>query len=160
MDSNISFDPTKLSDTEKAFLKAKLDIHTYDEEDPDGCKVFKLKSCKKYTTKIGNNRKSVNYKVPQWCIGSTIRRHFGQKRRMFNPSAIAYSLEHGVVLYKKSDMDLSHLCGYTLCLNPDHLTQESHSYNLSRRTCHASRGIPWVCRHIPQCIIKTVDMKK
>ena len=141
-------------------MKAKLEL-AYDGEDPDGCKVFKLKSRKWSTiTKIGNNRKSVNYKVPQWCIGSTIRRHFGQKRRMFNPSAIAYSLEHGVVLYKKSDMDLSHLCGYTLCLNPDHLTQESHSYNLSRRTCHASRGIPWVCRHIPQCIIKTVDMKK
>ena len=139
MDSNISFDPTKLSDTEKAFLKAKLDIHTYDEEDPDGCKVFKLKSRKKYTTKIGNNRKSVNYKVPTWWIGSTIGRHFGQKRRMFNPSAIAYSLHHGVVLLKKSDIDISHLCGYVLCLNTNHLTQESHGYNISKRKCHASK---------------------
>ena len=143
MDLNISFDPNKLSNKEKTFIKAKLDL-TYDGEDSDGCKVFNLKQ--RYR------------EYPRWWIG--FKRCFGKKRRVFNPCRIVYSLEHGVVLYKKSDMDLSHLCGYTLCLNPDHLTQESHSYNLSRRTCHASRGIPWVCRHIPQCIIKTVDMKK
>ena len=117
-------------------MKAKLEL-TYD---PDGCKVFKLKSRKWSTiTKIGNNRKSVNYKVPTWCIGSTIGRQFGQKRRMFNPSAIAYSLYLGVVLLKKSDIDILHLCGYVLCLNTNHLTQESHGYNISKRKCHASK---------------------
>ena len=53
----------------------------------------------------------------QWCIGSTIGRQFGQKRRMFNPSAIAY----------------------VLCLNTNYLTQESHGYNISKRKCHASK---------------------
>jgi hypothetical protein len=144
MDSNISFDPNKLSNKEKIFLKAKLDL-TYDEDDPDGCKVFKLKA-----------RNNV---YPQWKIWETIWRRFGKKNGRFNPSAIAYSLEHGVVLYKKSDMGVSHLCGYVLCLNSNHLIQETHAYTLSRRKCHASRGIPWVCRHVPQCIIKTVDIK-
>ena len=42
MNPNISFDPNILSNKEKTFLKAKLEL-TYD---PDGCKVFKLKSRK------------------------------------------------------------------------------------------------------------------
>ena len=64
MDSNISFDPNKLSNKEKIFLKAKLDL-TYDEDDPDGCKVFKLKA-----------RNNV---YPQWKIWETIWRRFGKK---------------------------------------------------------------------------------
>ena len=43
MDPNISFDPNKLSNEEKVKLKARLEL-TYDGEDPDGCKVFKLKA--------------------------------------------------------------------------------------------------------------------
>ena len=151
MDPNISFDPNKLSNEEKVKLKARLEL-TYDGEDPDGCKVFKLKARKK--------DKKKKYMSPEWKIGSNIAQHFSNPDRPFNPCAIAYSLEHSVQLLKKSDMDISHLCGYVLCLNTNHLTQESHADNSSRRTCHASRGIPWVCPHIQQCIIKTVDMKE
>ena len=143
MDLNIGFDPNKLSNKEKTFIKAKLDL-TYDGEDSDGCKVFNLKQ--RYR------------EYPRWWIG--FKRCFGKKRRVFNPCRIVYSLEHGVALFKKSDMKISHLCGYVLCLNSNHLIQESYAYNVSRRTCHASRGIPWVCQHVPQCIIKTVNMKK
>ena len=151
MDQNISFDPNVLNYAEKTKLKDRLEL-IHDGEDPDGCKVFKLKARKK--------DKKKKYMSPEWKIGSKIAQYFGDPDRPFHPSAIAYSLEHGVPLFKYSSMDISHLCGYVLCLNTSHLTYESHAYNTSRRSCHASRGIPWVCPHVPQCVIKTVDMKE
>ena len=33
-------------------------------------------------------------------------------------------------------MHISHLCGTALCCNPDHLSQEPHHINNSRRNCH------------------------
>ena len=153
MNPNISFDPNILSDKEKTFLKAKLEL-TYDGEDPDGCKVFNLKAREK-----GSHKRKRKYWYKTWSITNMVAKYFGNQK-YFTPSAIAYSLHHGVVLLKKSDMVISHLCGYVLCFNTNHLTQENNRYNRSRRMCHANRRIPWVCPHIPQCIMKTVDMKK
>ena len=65
MDKNIGFDPNKLSNEEKMKLKARLD----DGEDPDGCKVFKLKARKK-------DKKKKNMS-PEWKIGSNIAQYFG-----------------------------------------------------------------------------------
>ena len=65
MDKNIGFDPNKLSNEEKMKLKARLD----DGEDPDGCKVFKLKARKK--------DKKKKYMSPEWKIGSNIAQYFG-----------------------------------------------------------------------------------
>ena len=47
-------------------------------------------------------------------------------RCKFNPSTIAYSFEQSVVLFKKIIYGYLHLCGYFLCLNANHLIQESH----------------------------------
>ena len=65
MDKNIGFDPNNFSNEEKMKLKARLD----DGEDPDGCKVFKLKARK--------NDKKKKYMSPEWKMGSNIAQYFG-----------------------------------------------------------------------------------
>ena len=151
MDPNISFDPNVLNSAEQCVLKDKV-RKIYDAPDPDGCLVFKMKARKK--------KKKVKYPPGEWKIGVEFAVYFGATERAFNPASIAYSLHHSVPLYKQSNIDVSHSCGYVLCMNVEHLTMESHEINTSRRTCHKKRGIPWVCQHVPQCIIKTVDMRQ
>ena len=34
--------------------------------------------------------------------------------------------------------DVSHLCGHSLCCNPDHLSLEPHAINNGRKHCHAT----------------------
>lgn len=48
-------------------------------------------------------------------------------------------------------LEASHLCGKSLCTNPEHLVLESHEDNMARLTCHNQK----FCSncHQPPCII-------
>ena len=56
-------------------------------------------------------------------------------------------------------LELSHICGNSGCINPDHLALESHAVNMSRDACHA-RGVVEFngmylmedCPHHPPCL--------
>ena len=50
-----------------------------------------------------------------------------------------------------SALDVSHLCGHSLCVNEDHLTLETHSVNMERVHCQSQH----VCTgaHYPLCMI-------
>jgi hypothetical protein len=58
------------------------------------------------------------------------------------------------------DMDISHLCGNSKCIKPDHLHLESHQYNMSRIGCQGiyKRMDKWynLCTHSPPCKVITI----
>lgn len=47
-------------------------------------------------------------------------------------------------------LDVSHLCHNTVCINPAHLVLETHSVNMSRRYCRDSRRC--LGGHDPACL--------
>ena len=149
MDENVSFNPNFLNSKEIDDLQKKLRVVS-DAPDPDGCTVFNLTARKK--------KKGDKYRTGEMKVGVDIAEKFGPDRP-FNPASIAYSLAHNYPLLKSSNMEVSHLCGYVLCLNVNHLILEPKKVNNSRRVCHSKVGIPWVCEHRLQCIIKTVPMR-
>ena len=46
---------------------------------------------------------------------------------------LSFMIAHGTL--DLGEDDVSHLCHNTLCINPEHLVQESHGWNNSRMTC-------------------------
>lgn len=63
-----------------------------------------------------------------------------------------------------SEHEVSHLCHYPFCLNPEHLLWETHRSNHAREICRSTRAITcpncahciFLCPHRPQCVPCTV----
>ena len=64
---------------------------------------------------------------------------------------LAYFLHTGLLPSSTTTptMEISHLCGNSLCCNPVHLNLETHETNTGRKHCH-DRG--HCIGHVPMCI--------
>ena len=85
-----------------------------------------------------------------WVGGKTTARcgvQYGMIRVWYPGASRSKTVHVGRAVYmvKTRNMDLpanhdvSHLCGRSLCANPDHLSLEPHSVNNTRIHCHGSR---------------------
>ena len=73
-----------------------------------------------------------------------------------NVKYLAHRIMASGTLYQPYDAltknDASHLCGNHDCVNPDHLTIESASYNQTRDCCHRlGHTVNYKCPHQPPC---------
>lgn len=76
-----------------------------------------------------------------------------RSKKIFNYNAVAKAF------YGPTEgLDISHLCGNSLCIRPNHLHYESHDINMDRIKCtgilyikHKDRYIPECCKHNPRC---------
>ena len=122
----VKFDPNILSSEQKHFLVDKLSKLS-GPMDEDGCKKF-----------TGKGRTGRNKQYGKTKARADIARLFGNSDSLtFNPSRLLYSLTHNVILFKNPRVvKCSHLCGFSLCMNIEHISFEAFSENISRRNHH------------------------
>ena len=142
--SQIKFDPNILSSEQKYFLVNKMRNES-GPEDADGCKKF-----------TGKGRTGRNKQYGKTKARADIAVLFGNPDSItFNPSRLIFSWNHNWILYKNPVLKCSHLCGFSLCMNINHITFESFAENILRRDHHRDQYCPGHA-DTPLCVIKTV----
>ena len=96
-----------------------LRLHTKMEPPNDfGCRIWKGYTINYYNQKYG----MISIRFP------------GKPNRVIHVHRVVYMVEHR--LYDLlSSMDVSHLCGHSLCCNVNHLSLETRAVNNSRKLC-------------------------
>ena len=139
------FDPNKLNEAQKNFLLTKI-AKSSGHPDADGCIKYIRKSRQGKLGTVGSMK-----------LEKEIASLFGSQDVGMNPATLLYSLTNMCIITKNSNVECSHVCGYSLCLNINHIIFESKEYNNSR-TSHHREGRCFVVDHVqnPPCIFKTV----
>lgn len=123
-----------------SYILSKLDrelLSNVDNIGPHGCQLW--------TGATSTNGK-YGRKVVLWPDGPRKTEYIHRLMYMIKNNIIE------IPAHDKSNnkLEVSHLCGQSLCINKDHLTLESHQVNKERQHCHNQN----VCSgHIPPCLI-------
>ena len=153
MDKDILFDPSVLTIEQRDKLTEKLLSYT-GPVDEDGCEPF-----------TGRSRGGKNKTVGSMSVGKELSELFGKKQLNLNPAALALSLKYGHSIQYSDTTETSHLCGFSLCLNTQHLLQEPKEVNNDRIAHHNMKDLAVVkCdghlsydkEKFPPCILKKV----
>ena len=94
------------------------------------------------------DRHGYGRKTVTWCPGKQPKCELAHR--------VAYMLHYKVtelphMNHAGDNLDVSHLCHIKHCINPDHLTFEPHSKNMSRDTCFKNGSCSM--EHSPPCIL-------
>lgn len=124
MDPDITFDPSILSPRQREYLQDKLRKVT-GPPDVDGCTRFTGKARQGKLKTLGKIKTRGDISIL-----------FGKPDATINPAVLVYSLANNYVLRKSSEWTSSHLCGFGLCLNIEHIVFEPKYVNDQRRDHH------------------------
>lgn len=95
-------------------------------------------------------------KLDKWGYGTVQLRMPDGTRRHSTAHRAAYMLKIKCININKHDnLEVSHLCHHTSCVNPEHLVLEPRKVNLERKMCRTGTCIG----HSPECMTKVRSIK-